>query len=689
MAVNFIKQITLFMFSANTTSKTYLILSPIVCPLILISILLLTPHDCAALVEGRRIPATGSAQYSAPNYGPELAVDGNGSTLWISNLTPSKPNNNVWYQLDLGKVRQVARLHWLAAAGTPYPASAPNKFQVIVSTDGSRWVTVYSANTTSGNATAGDILLNTDARYVRLVTSKVNDGTGWALGFREIWVTEGRDTTSMWRVKSVMSNGRIELKWQTQIDPQVKRLLIFRSTTPIEVQGTLVATLGASASEYLDKVPNWTPYYYWIKAIDNKGVILDTSAKTAAFAHPKEEVSYRIESFAFWYELYKPPTDPDATIRHIGKAAFVVGTGGSSITDLAKLGIGVLPYVTLYQSSQAGLTFPKDTDANIVAAKIAPIAFYKNNLQFPDSPAGYLPTVFCRPDNIEYTPKSIQYTTCPNSVHFRDIVLTQVNKQLSSGVFGFFVDNGYRDPIAATTVCQSTSHAHYYGENLTSADAFLGMLMEITCAIKKKNPNGILMMNGGVPLESNFYGLSLYDVVDGVLWESYLRSSYSTPKEHSSSWDSVYRLSIDLEKKWLMTPPQRTYVLSYPWDRDEAFFCYATAKLFNLPWSAGVGIADPTHAQFGGHFGAYPELVNLRLGAPIDAGQYGGEKIGEVYVRRYEKGFVVVNPAVTKQNIVLPPLKRSKIQDIFAGKTISADSIRASLPPQSGRVYLY
>lgn len=651
------------------------------------------PSDCMSATEGRRLPAEASAQSSAPGYGPNLAVDENESTLWLASLKPQESNNKIWFQLDMGTVKQLARLHWLTAVGTPYPASAPNKYQVLVSSDGAIWKIIYNATDQSAIEPIGDVLLNTDARYVRLVTTQVNDGTGWALGLREIWVTEGRDTSAtplLWRIQAAMSDGRINITWQPQCDQRTKRLRVYRASTPTKEQGTLVANLDAFDHQYSDSVPNWTPYYYWVQASDAKDAILGSSIKVAAFAHPTNEgVSGRIETFAFWYEPYKQATEHDGSVRHIGNAAFVIGAGGSAITDLAKSGIGVLSYITLYQSSMWGGYFQKDADATSVIAKIAPTSFYRQTIRFPGSPSGYVPTKFCRPGNIEYNPQSIQYTTCPNSVTFRDLVLAQARKQIADGVFGFFVDNGFDDDIAALSVCQSTRHSHYYGNNLMSADAFLGMLMEINCAAKKHNPRGILMVNGGVPSHSHFYGLSLGDVSDGQLWESYLRTSYSTPKEHTDSWESVYRRSVALEKAWLAIPPRRTFVLSYPWNRDEAFFCYATAKLSNLPWSAGLGISDPTHLHFGGHFGTYPELVNLRLGAPMVVNQYGGEKVGEVYMRHYERGFVVVNPTIREQKLVLPPGKRNKFRDVFNYKEYSSDRITLILQPESGRVYLY
>jgi len=642
--------------------------------------------------EDNRLPAKASAQVSAPGYGPELAVDNNESTLWVASLTPSGSNNKVWFQLDLGRVKQVARLHWLAALGTPYPASAPKKYQVIVSSDGVNWKTALDTTAEGANEPSGDVLLNTNARYVRLVTIQVNDGTGWALGLREIWVTEGRETSAssyQWRMRAVMSDGRIVLSWQPPNDSRIKQLRIYRSSAPTDPVGKTIAKLGSSAREFSDIVPNWTPYFYWVQAIDSDGKALGISTKAAAFAHPATPPSERVETFAFWYEPYKPTVDTDRSVRHIGNAAFVVGPGAGVAADLAKTGTGVLPYITLYQTADWTGTFRVNADFTTVLEKIAPIAFFRPTLRFPGSPPGYVPTVFCRPGNPEYNPQSIQYTTCPNSKVFRDMVLARVNKQIAGGVLGFFVDNGYVDDIAALSVCQSTNHAHYYGDNLTSADAFLGMLMEITCILKKLNPHGIVMVNGGVPGRAEFYGLKLGNVCDGQLWEGYLRSSYSTPKEHIADWRTVYRRSVELEKAWHATPPRRMFVLSYPWNREEAFFCFATAKLCDLPWSAGLGINDPYHKQFGGHFGTYPELVNLRLGSPTDVRQYGGEKLGEVYVRRFERGVVVVNPTKQAQKVTLSLTGRNQCRDIYAKKDLSGEMIVVAMPPESGRVYLY
>jgi hypothetical protein len=52
-----------------------------------------------------RLPASATAECSAPGHGPALAIDGDPTTMWIASLKASPANNRVWFQLDLGAVR--------------------------------------------------------------------------------------------------------------------------------------------------------------------------------------------------------------------------------------------------------------------------------------------------------------------------------------------------------------------------------------------------------------------------------------------------------------------------------------------------------------------------------------------------------------------------------------------------------
>jgi hypothetical protein len=647
---------------------------------------------CRLHADGERLAAAPSAQCSAPGYGPSQAVDTNEATLWIANLEPAPANNQTWFQLDLGSVKPVARLRWLAAQGTPYPASAPSKYSVLVSSDALTWTAIPITPEPAKSTPVGNVLLNTNARYVRLQTTRVNDGTGWALGLREIWVTGGRDTTAeerQLRPRIAARDGAVALSWAGADVPAATRWDVFRAENPTAEARQPLVSLAGGVREYVDQIPNWTPRYYWLEAVNSEGKRLAKSERAAAVAHPPVAEASPVETFAFWYEAYKPSTDADASIKHIGNAAFVVGPGMAAAADLAHLGMGVLPYVTFYQTAGWAGSFPADADSRSVAEKLAPVAFYRPSLRFPGSPPGYAPSVFCRPDNVEYNGRAIQYTLCPNSSKLRDLVLALVRKQLEGGASGFFVDNGYADDVAARACCESSRHTHYYGDGLTSADAFLGLLLEVTCEVKRRHPGGVLMVNGGVPDEANFYGLTLGDVSDGQLWESYLRSSYSTPQQHAYEWEGVYRRSVAIERAWHATPPRRTFVLSYPWNREEAYFCYCTAKLCHLPWSASLGINDPEHRHFGGHFGTFPELVDLRLGAPVQEQECGGVKLGELYAREYERGVVLVNPTRTMQGGLLSLDRKRRWRDVFSSKEAEGTVIAAQLPAESGRVFLW
>lgn len=486
------------------------------------------------------------------------------------------------------------------------------------------------------------------------------------------------------KLRAMSGEKSVRLEWTLPSNLKMPELLLYRTDSPEGRADKPLASFVATTHQYTDRIPDWTPRYYRLTTADGAF----KSNLVAGVARPPRK-SAAVETFAFWYEPYKPGTGPDASIHRIGNAAFVLGPGAGAAADLKKHGMGAMPYVTYYQTAGLVGPFAKSMDVKQVAAQLAPFCFYRKSAHYADSPPGYVPSIFCRPGNVEYNANAIQYTTCPNSVPFRDRALASARAELDGGAMGFFVDNGYEDDVASVSVCESTAHQHYYGDNLTGSDAFLGLLLDITCEIKKRNPAGVLMVNGGVREKTHFYGLTLGDVCDGQLWESYLRSSYSTVKDHVYAWKPVYQRSVDMEKSAHAAIPHRMFVLSYPWDRDEAFFCYATAKLCDLPFSACLGDSDPHHTRFGGHFGTYPQLINLRLGQPTHDDEYGGHKIGDVYVREYEHGIVVVNPMKSPRDATIPFDKPRRYREVFSSKDGQGPSASITMPPQSGRVILW
>lgn len=135
---------------------------------------------------GTPLAATLSANAEAVGYPIQNAADADDATVWVANLTPTGTNNNAWVQLDLGATKYVSRLRFTTAYA-PYPAHGPADYTVQASIDGTTWRPVAGVSVPNGYAGHGDYMVDGAARYLKLTTTKINDGTGWALGLTEIW----------------------------------------------------------------------------------------------------------------------------------------------------------------------------------------------------------------------------------------------------------------------------------------------------------------------------------------------------------------------------------------------------------------------------------------------------------------------------------------------------------------------
>ena len=134
----------------------------------------------------RTLRVSGSAEANGTNYSVGKASDLDFTTQWVASLEPSLDNNNAWYQIDLGSRKQIDRVRWAGANGSPYPASSPTNYSIQVSDDGVSWNTVL-VRTNTGRVVNGNESMSAQGRYVRIMTTKVNDGTGWSLSFYELW----------------------------------------------------------------------------------------------------------------------------------------------------------------------------------------------------------------------------------------------------------------------------------------------------------------------------------------------------------------------------------------------------------------------------------------------------------------------------------------------------------------------
>jgi hypothetical protein len=162
-----------------------------------------------------------------------------------------------------------------------------------------------------------------------------------------------------------------------------------------------------------------------------------------------------------------------------------------------------------------------------------------------------------------------------------------------------------------------------------------------------------------------------------------LRSSRRDPAAHRADWAQTHARAIALEREGA-----RTVVLSYPFDRDEAFFCYASAKLSQLPWAAGLGDRDPRHQHDDGFFGTHPELVGARLGHAL-GDEPGGVALGAVWLRAFEHGLVLVNPTGSPVMVTVPLQGPRQYRELYSGREAAGVRFSGQLPPESGRVLIW
>ena len=134
-----------------------------------------------------RLPATVTTSSAAAGYPASNAGDGDAATQWVASLNSSDPNNNnAWIQLDFGARMGLQDVRWRGAGGSPYPAWSPTNYSIQISDDAVTWQTVVTRSNPLPVVT-GNEPLSAQARFLRMLTSKVGDGTGWSLSFFESW----------------------------------------------------------------------------------------------------------------------------------------------------------------------------------------------------------------------------------------------------------------------------------------------------------------------------------------------------------------------------------------------------------------------------------------------------------------------------------------------------------------------
>ena len=110
--------------------------------------------------------------------------------------------------------------------------------------------------------------------------------------------------------------------------------------------------------------------------------------------------------------------------------------------------------------------------------------------------------------------------------------------------------------------------------------------------------------------------------------------------------------------------------------KEEVFFSYACARLSGFLWSDyfSLPLNHPARA-----------LYKLRLGRLLG----DLEEVDGVYIRRFQRGIVAVNPSEETKPIQIRGVQMPKWEDIYGGRAMEArrGSLYTEVPAHAGRVY--
>lgn len=350
----------------------------------------------------------------------------------------------------------------------------------------------------------------------------------------------------------------------------------------------------------------------------------------------------KAEVYNGWYKAW----DTKVIGEKMKGIPFVVGAPpDKKLVEAAhKQGTKVITYITLYQMP---------LDEVYEGSKLA---------DHPDwivinSQGERAKSVFWGTENIGW------YEVCANNASYRKAALAYIRKVLDSGVDGLFIDNA-----APPVQCYGEKfgkHKHIFpGED--HLRPWQDFIREVVRTVKAKNPDNIVILNPGEP--SDF----LKGLADGIMIESYICTHASKVRWHS--WDRI----LQWAKEWGDGPDQ-IVALSYigftpASPREDAFYCYACARLSGFLW-----------ADWYSKFDSYKDLFALRLGGPTGKMQ----QQGPIYYRTFEKGIVAVNPGSAPATLELPIKGCGYMTDQFNGIRVklTESTLRIEIPAASGRVY--
>jgi hypothetical protein len=363
-------------------------------------------------------------------------------------------------------------------------------------------------------------------------------------------------------------------------------------------------------------------------------------------------------------ETYACGADPDAwEALAASKVAFITHcpVNRDYFTRIHALGIHAFPYVTFYQgfatTTYEGLNLKDHPEFIEVDAH--------GNLQ--------------RTGFWESEDAKNMYTTCPAVAGYQDAMVAWVRRIMELGADGVFVDN-----LCSRSPCFGPKFGKHKHIAEDPNEAFAILLKRVREVVREYKPEGAVLGNSADPPSLPHV---LWKYLDAEMLESYICTWAS--KERWFDWNGHwYQRGVKLQP--FIKAGKQIQALSYLGHtaygvREDAFFCYASARLAGFVWNGGGSLSDPDTAI----------LYQIRLGPPLGPEQ----QEQDVHYRLFERGLVAVNPNKQKPGVfTLPASAPSILYDLFPvhpEKTATGHRVelgparQLTIPAYAGRVYLY
>ena len=261
------------------------------------------------------------------------------------------------------------------------------------------------------------------------------------------------------------------------------------------------------------------------------------------------------------------------------------------------------------------------------------------------------------------------YCPCPNVKGYSDALMAYLERLLKAGANGIFLDN-----VEFKQECcgpEHGAHKHMYPTQMQACDA---LLERTTDLIRSYDPEGALLGNTA---ESDYWPF-----MHAGMSESFICTWVSN--QRWGDWHKFWN-QLDEKSAAALKEGKQICCLSYlghtPYSlKDDAFFCYASARLMNLIWTAGGNKLADNEANV---------LYRIRTGRPVSKKQAAANGI---YFRIFQHGMVAVNP--TNRDLSLQvehDFPTNGIWDVYNNDQIAQKGgrVRIPIPKQSGRVYVW